>query len=104
MSTWLADSASNGAIPSAAPNPSLYPPAFTTTSGSAPRRKHEFTKNRFHYNWHWFWDYGNGDFGNQGIHETRYRPLGSGREVSNQSRARSAATSCSMTISKRPTP
>src|SRR5207302_3169000 len=25
--------------------------------------------NRFHYNWHWFWDYGNGDLGNQGIHE-----------------------------------
>jgi hypothetical protein len=24
---------------------------------------------RFHYNWHWFWDYGNGDFGNQGVHE-----------------------------------
>ncbi len=22
-----------------------------------------------HYNWHWFWDYGNGDMGNQGIHE-----------------------------------
>jgi len=35
--------------------------------GPAPR--HEFTKNRFHYNWHWFWDYGNGDLGNQGIHE-----------------------------------
>ena len=28
-----------------------------------------FTRNRFHYNWHWFWDYGNGDLGNQGIHE-----------------------------------
>ena len=28
-----------------------------------------FTKNRFHYNWHWFWDTGNGDLGNQGIHE-----------------------------------
>jgi predicted dehydrogenase len=28
-----------------------------------------FTKNRFHYNWHWIWDTGNGDFGNQGIHE-----------------------------------
>ena len=26
-------------------------------------------KNRFHYNWHWFWDTGNGDLGNQGIHE-----------------------------------
>ena len=34
-----------------------------------PAPKHDFTKNRFHYNWHWFWDYGNGDFGNQGIHE-----------------------------------
>jgi predicted dehydrogenase len=35
--------------------------------GPAPERP--FTQNRFHYNWHWFWDYGNGDFGNQGIHE-----------------------------------
>jgi predicted dehydrogenase len=34
-----------------------------------PAPLHQFTKNRFHYNWHWFWDYGNGDFGNQGIHE-----------------------------------
>jgi predicted dehydrogenase len=22
-----------------------------------------------HYNWHWFWDYGNGDIGNQGVHQ-----------------------------------
>ena len=34
-----------------------------------PAPLHDFTKNRFHYNWHWFWAYGNGDFGNQGIHE-----------------------------------
>lgn len=34
-----------------------------------PAPKHEFTANRFHYNWHWMWDYGNGDLGNQGIHE-----------------------------------
>ena len=34
-----------------------------------PAPKHAFTKNRFHYNWHWFWDYGNGDLGNQGIHQ-----------------------------------
>ena len=33
------------------------------------RRMHPFTRNRFHYNWHWFWDYGNGDLGNQGIHQ-----------------------------------
>src|SRR5262249_28924475 len=23
----------------------------------------------FKYNWHWFWDTGNGDIGNQGVHE-----------------------------------
>jgi predicted dehydrogenase len=34
-----------------------------------PAPLHEFTFNRFHYNWHYFWDYGNGDLGNQGIHQ-----------------------------------
>ncbi|MDB5171359.1 MAG: Inositol 2-dehydrogenase, partial [Phycisphaerales bacterium] len=29
----------------------------------APHRK------QFHYDWHWFWDTGCGDIGNQGIHE-----------------------------------
>ena len=36
---------------------------------TGPAAKRQFTKNRFHYNWHWFWDTGNGDLGNQGIHE-----------------------------------
>ena len=36
---------------------------------TGPAPMHPFTKNRFHYNWHWFWDTGNGDLGNQGIHE-----------------------------------
>ncbi|MFH1068136.1 MAG: Gfo/Idh/MocA family oxidoreductase, partial [Candidatus Glassbacteria bacterium] len=35
--------------------------------GPAPLRP--FNENRFHYNWHWFWDYGCGDIGNQGVHE-----------------------------------
>jgi predicted dehydrogenase len=35
--------------------------------GPAPMRP--FTMNRFKYNWHWFWDTGNGDIGNQGVHE-----------------------------------
>ena len=26
-------------------------------------------RKQFHYDWHWFWDYGCGDLGNQGIHE-----------------------------------
>jgi predicted dehydrogenase len=36
-------------------------------TGPAPLRP--FTKNRFHYNFHWNWETGNGDFGNQGIHQ-----------------------------------
>ena len=35
--------------------------------GPAPMRP--FNSNRFIYNWHWFWDTGNGDMGNQGVHE-----------------------------------
>lgn len=35
--------------------------------GPAPMRA--FNELRFKYNWHWFWDTGNGDIGNQGIHE-----------------------------------
>src|SRR5207247_10930312 len=36
-------------------------------TGPAPLKP--FTQNRFHYNWHWIWETGNGDIGNQGIHE-----------------------------------
>ena len=40
---------------------------WDTFLGPAPFRP--FNENRFHYKWHWFWDTGNGDFGNQGIHQ-----------------------------------
>jgi predicted dehydrogenase len=26
-------------------------------------------RKKLHYDWHWVWEYGNGDFGNQGVHE-----------------------------------
>ncbi len=45
------------------------PPGVDYDLWTGPSPKHEFTMNRFHYNWHWFWDTGNGDLGNQGIHE-----------------------------------
>jgi predicted dehydrogenase len=35
--------------------------------GPAPYRK--YNEKRLHYNWHWHWDTGNGDSGNQGVHE-----------------------------------
>ncbi len=34
--------------------------------GPAPYRP--FNENRFHYTWHWFWDTGTTDLGNNGIH------------------------------------
>ena len=35
--------------------------------GAAP--KVPFTKNRWHYAWRWFWDYGGGDTMNDGVHQ-----------------------------------
>ena len=35
-----------------------------------PAQERAFTRRLVHYNWHWAWNYGNGDVGNQGIHET----------------------------------
>jgi len=40
---------------------------FNLWLGPAP--KQPFHRNLVHYNWHWFWDTGNGDTGNQGVHE-----------------------------------
>ena len=47
--------------------------------GPAPMRA--FNPLRFKYNWHWFWDTGNGDIGNQGIHEMDVARWGLGREI-----------------------
>jgi predicted dehydrogenase len=48
---------------------SPVPPGVDYDMWTGPAPLRPFTKNRFHYNWHWFWDTGNGDLGNQGIHE-----------------------------------
>jgi predicted dehydrogenase len=50
--------------------PTKTPPAevdFNIWLGPAAERA--FNENLVHYNWHWFWDFGNGDIGNQGVHE-----------------------------------
>ena len=33
-----------------------------------PAAQRPFNANRFHHNWHWFWDYGTGELGNWGVH------------------------------------
>ena len=39
---------------------------FDLWLGPAP--KQPYHKNLVHYNWHWFWDFGNGDIANDGVH------------------------------------
>jgi predicted dehydrogenase len=34
-----------------------------------PAKEQPYHDNLVHYRWHWFWDFGNGDIGNQGVHE-----------------------------------
>ena len=34
-----------------------------------PAPKDDLRRKKLHYDWHWFWNYGNGDLGNQGIHQ-----------------------------------
>ena len=40
---------------------------FNLWLGPAAQQPHH--GNLVHYNWHWFWDFGNGDIGNQGVHQ-----------------------------------
>ena len=50
--------------------PNTAPPEqvdFDIWLGPAP--KQPYHANLVHYNWHWFWDFGNGDIGNQGVHQ-----------------------------------
>ncbi|MFP4502658.1 MAG: Gfo/Idh/MocA family protein [Candidatus Hydrogenedentota bacterium] len=35
-----------------------------------PATEQPFSRNYVHYNWHWFWHYGNGEIGNNGPHRT----------------------------------
>jgi predicted dehydrogenase len=51
--------------------------------GPAPSRP--YNPNRHKYNWHWFWDTGNGDIGNQGIHELDYARWGLNQAVNPKS-------------------
>jgi predicted dehydrogenase len=64
-----------GRTPEAAVPPGLDWDLFL---GPAPVRA--FTANRFKYNWHWFWDTGNGDIANQGAHEMDIARWGLGRD------------------------
>lgn len=50
--------------------PTKEPPStldYNLWLGPAPEQPYH--ENLVHYNWHWFWDTGNGEIGNQGVHQ-----------------------------------
>jgi predicted dehydrogenase len=58
------------------------PPAtldYDLWCGPAP--KTPVMRSKLHYDWHWIWAYGNGDLGNQGVHEMDKARWGLGKDT-----------------------
>ncbi len=53
-----------------AKDPDTVPKELNWDLWQGPAKERPFSKKFVHYNWHWTWEYGNGDVGNQGVHET----------------------------------
>ncbi len=73
------ETARQGAIPRVADGP---PPAgvdYNMWLGPAPKRA--FNRYRYHGNWRWFYDYGAGDLGNDGVHRIDYCRIAMGIET-----------------------
>jgi predicted dehydrogenase len=49
--------------------PKEPPPHLDFNVWLGPAPKQPYHENIVHYNWHWFWDFGNGEIGNQGVHQ-----------------------------------
>ena len=60
-------------------HPGDVPPGVDYDLWTGPAEKVVFRENRFHYNWHWHWAFGNGDIGNQGVHEMDIARWGIGK-------------------------
>jgi len=55
------------------------PPGLDWDLFLGPAQWKPYSKNKFAYNWHWFWDTGNGYIGNQGVHQMDICAWGLGR-------------------------
>ena len=49
--------------------PQQPPPEVDYDLWCGPAPMDPIRRKQFHYDWHWIWNYGNGDLGNQGIHQ-----------------------------------
>ena len=61
--------------------PSPIPSGVDYDIWLGPAQEIDFQENRFHYKWHWYWDFGNGDIGNQGVHEMDIARWGLGKDT-----------------------
>jgi len=61
--------------------PSDPPPGVDYDAWVGPAEFVAFQKNRFHYTWHWWYNFGTGDMGNDGTHEIDYARWGLGVET-----------------------
>ncbi len=59
------------------------PPGVNYDMWLGPAAARPFNPNRFHYNWHWFWDYGTGEMGNWGVHMLDIARWGMGVDLPN---------------------
>ena len=60
--------------------PSAPPAGVDYDMWVGPAEFAPFQSNRFHYNWHWWYNFGTGDIGNDGTHELDYARWGLGVE------------------------
>jgi predicted dehydrogenase len=61
--------------------PSAVPAGVDYDTWVGPAEWMPFQANRFHYDWHWWYNFGCGDLGNDGIHDLDYALWGLGVET-----------------------
>jgi len=61
--------------------PSQPPTALDYDMWIGPAPMVPYQANRGHYNWHWWYDFGTGDMGNDGVHDLDYAVWGLGVET-----------------------
>jgi predicted dehydrogenase len=61
--------------------PQPIPASIDYNLWCGPAPQNPLMRKSLHYDWHWIWDYGNGDLGNQGIHEMDKARWGLGKNT-----------------------
>lgn len=70
-----------GAVPKVADSPVPEGVNYDLWLGPAPKRP--FNKNRFHFTWRWYWEYGNGLMTDWGVHLIDYILYGMNKSIPN---------------------